>query len=73
MTQEAGGLIRLGRAYRRLSQRQLGEATGIPPFRIFRLEHGLTRPRPGELAKIAEALDLPVLVEHLAGSARREP
>ena len=48
--------IKFGRNIRGWSQRQLGEATGLRPWRIWAIENGVYEPRVDELARILKAL-----------------
>ena len=48
--------IRVLRTWRGWSQRELAVATGLTPWRIFKLEKGLCHPRAEEIEKIFEAL-----------------
>ena len=52
----SGENIRVLRIWRNWSQRELGVATGLTPWRIFKLEKGLCAPRAEEMNKIFEAL-----------------
>ena len=51
-----GHAIKLGRAMRNMSQRQLAQATGLRIHRVWQLENDVTPPRPEELALILGAL-----------------
>jgi hypothetical protein len=51
-----GDAIRIGRTFRHMSQRQLGQATGLPVWRIWKLENNVCRPSQDEIAVILEAL-----------------
>lgn len=51
-----GHAIKLGRAMRNLTQRQLAEAAGMKQHRLWTIENDRDRPRPDELAKILNAL-----------------
>ena len=51
-----GETIRILRILRGWSQRELGAATGITPWRIFKLEKGICVPRVEEVQKIFEIL-----------------
>lgn len=48
--------IRIVRIIRGWSQRELAEASGIPAWRVWRLEQGISPPRPDEIQKIWTAL-----------------
>ena len=50
------GNIRVLRIWRGWSQRELAVATGLTPWRIFKLEKSLCAPRAEEMNKIFEAL-----------------
>jgi transcriptional regulator with XRE-family HTH domain len=58
MVIEPRDLIRTVRLARRLTQLELGRATGITNIRLSQIEIGYVRPRPEELARIAGALGL---------------
>jgi len=51
-----GRAIKIGRAFKGMSQRQLALATGLKIHRIFSIENDVKPPRPAELAKILRAL-----------------
>ena len=51
-----GKAIQVGRALRGMTQRELAEASGLPVWRVWSLEHGVKPPKPDELAKILMAL-----------------
>lgn len=51
-----GETVRIARAVRGLSQRELGLACGLPSWRIWKIEHNELRPKPEEWAKIWHAL-----------------
>ena len=51
-----GENIRVLRIWQGWSQRELAVATGLTPWRIFKLEKGPCRPRAAEIQKIFEAL-----------------
>ena len=54
---EGGAALRLARHARKLSQRQLGELSGLPIWLIFQIEHG--RPAaPREMTKLLRALSI---------------
>ena len=53
-----GENIRVLRIWQGWSQRELAVATGLTPWRIFKLEKGLCRPRTEEIHKIFEALKM---------------
>ena len=52
----SGDTIRILRILRGFSQRQLGLATGLKPWRVFKLENELCVPRVEEMNKIIEVL-----------------
>jgi transcriptional regulator with XRE-family HTH domain len=60
----AHDLVRLLRTLRGLSQRELSVRTGIPLIRIWRIERGVSRPRPREIRLLTDAL----ISSHPAGS-----
>ena len=51
-----GETVRIARAVRGLSQRELGKACGITSHRIWSIENGVYQPKPEEWAKIWGAL-----------------
>ena len=51
-----GRTIRVLRVFRGWSQRELGQVTGIKPWRLWRLEQGLCAPRSDEITRIVGAL-----------------
>ena len=66
---EAGGVgarVRAVREGRSLTQAEVAERAGVRWLAISRLENGHTRPRPGTVRKLAEALGVPV--ETLTGA-----
>ena len=52
----SGETIRIARAVRGLSQRQLGQACGLALWQIWQIENGVRQPKPEEWAKIWGAL-----------------
>ena len=55
-----GKKIKLIRTFRRLTQKELGEACGIHEVAIRKYELGKNIPKPEQLRKIAEALNVNV-------------
>jgi transcriptional regulator with XRE-family HTH domain len=53
-----GKAIRIGRALRGLSQRELGQACGMTLWQIWQIENGVRRLRPEEVVKILGALSI---------------
>lgn len=51
-----GNAIRIMRLVHGLSQRRLGELSGVKPWRIFQIEHGVVEPRDTEIARLLGAL-----------------
>lgn len=51
-----GNTIKVLRTLKGLSQKGLAEATEIPPWRIWRLEQGVSPPRPEEIQRLWSAL-----------------
>ena len=51
-----GRTIRTLRVFNGYSQRELAEASGLKPWRIWRLEQGFSEPRPDEAVRILNAL-----------------
>ena len=51
-----GNGIRVLRVFHGYSQRKLAQASGMKPWRIWRLEQGFSEPRPDELIAIVTAL-----------------
>ena len=51
-----GRTIRTLRVFHGYSQRELAEASGLKPWRIWRLEQGLSGPEPKQLARVVTAL-----------------
>ena len=51
-----GNGIRVLRVFHGYSQRELAEASGLKPWRIWRLEQGVSEPRPDEVVRIVGAL-----------------
>lgn len=56
-------LLRVGRALRRLSQREVARLASITPSRYWALENGYVAARPDELQRLAVVLDFGVLHE----------
>jgi len=52
----SGNAIQIGRAMRGWSQRDLAEAAGLTPWRIWKFENNRDTPRLEELAAILSAL-----------------
>ena len=57
---ELGARIRRSREEKRMSQGDIAKATGIDTACLSRLENGKHNPTATTLAKIAEALDVPI-------------
>ena len=55
----SGEAIRIGRAIKGWSQRELGKRTGLTPWRVWALENSVCAQRPEEMAKILRALSAP--------------
>lgn len=55
-----GGSLRAERSAAGLSQRVLGEIAGVAQSSISTAERGLKVPRPGTIAALAGALELPI-------------
>ena len=53
-----GYAIRIGRTFRHMSQRQLGEAAGLPVWRIWKIENNVSRPSQQEVAAILRVLSI---------------
>jgi ribosome-binding protein aMBF1 (putative translation factor) len=51
-----GRAIKIGRVVKGWTQRQLGAATGLKPWRIWALENNVYTPRTEEWSKIWHAL-----------------
>ncbi|MDI3462126.1 MAG: hypothetical protein OJF50_000947 [Nitrospira sp.] len=51
-----GDAVRIARAVRGLTQRELGNASGLPMWMIWQIEHGVRQPKPDEWANIWSAL-----------------
>jgi len=62
MSTPVGALIRSCRISRRLSQQELAEAAEIPRSAMNKIEHGLRRVQPHELAAIARVLTVDMQV-----------
>ena len=56
ITELNGQAIKIARAMRGWSQRELGEKSGLKPWRIWSMENNVFPPRPNELASILKAL-----------------
>lgn len=54
----AGNILRIARAKRGLSQRQLAAAAGVAPSTVGRIEAGKVQPSLPTLAKVLAAVDL---------------
>jgi len=54
--ERTGEAIRIARAVRGLSQRQLGQACGFTIYKIWSFENRVRQPKPEEWAKIWDAL-----------------
>jgi predicted transcriptional regulator len=52
----SGNAIQVMRVVRGLSRRELGELSGVKPWRIFQLEHQIVEPRENEVARLLDAL-----------------
>jgi transcriptional regulator with XRE-family HTH domain len=52
----SGDNLRVLRALRRLSQKELGKRVGLPQSRIWQYENNYATPSPNELTKIFNAL-----------------
>ena len=49
-------LMRVARAVRGLTQREIARATGLSVWRVWNLEHGLSEPTADEIVKLWGAL-----------------
>jgi transcriptional regulator with XRE-family HTH domain len=58
-----GTAVRLSRRTSDLTQRQLGERTGMTSMRVYQIERGHARVRPGELEALIR--ELPALADIL--------
>jgi transcriptional regulator with XRE-family HTH domain len=67
------GMIRLARAYRGLSQRELGQRAGIHPARLWKIERGVSAPRPDELERLLRTLQIGELHQFLEGRQELAP
>lgn len=56
--QHAGNLLKVARAKKHLTQRELAEAAGVPQSTVARIESGVRQPSLPVLAKILAAVDL---------------
>jgi len=52
----SGKTIKIGRAMKGWSQRELGKKAGLKMWRIWALENDVYGPRPDEVEKILQAL-----------------
>lgn len=54
-SQEIGGtmnIVKVARAVKGISQRELAEAAAVKPWRLCRIERGLVMPRPDEILRL---------------------
>ena len=51
-----GNAIRIGRAFKNLSQRELAQAAGLTPHRLWQIENNVGRASANELGRILGAL-----------------
>jgi transcriptional regulator with XRE-family HTH domain len=58
-------VIHVGRRVLGWSMQDVADRTGISPERIFRIEHGRTKPYEGELEKLALVLGRPELLDFI--------
>lgn len=70
-TRRVGAALAQQRRSRGLSQQQVGEAIGVEPETVSRMETGVISPSLKRLHQLAEVLDCPV--EALLGSASAHP
>ena len=67
-----GGRIRLRRTLMGLSQTGLGEVIGLTFQQVQKYERGANRVSASMLYRIAEALDVPVAIDHVSGIAHNK-
>lgn len=70
-TRRVGAELAHQRRLKGLSQQQVGEAIGVEPETISRMETGVISPSLKRLCQLAQVLDCPV--EAMMGAASRQP
>lgn len=70
-TRRVGAELAHQRRLKGLSQQQVGEAIGVEPETISRMETGVISPSLKRLCQLAQVLDCPV--ETMMGAASRQP
>ena len=70
-TRRVGAELAHQRRLKGLSQQQVGEAIGVEPETISRMETGVISPSLKRLCQLAQVLDCPV--ETIMGAASRQP
>jgi transcriptional regulator with XRE-family HTH domain len=53
-------VLRIARAIRRVSQRDVAQAAHIDPTRYWKIESGFILARPDEVERLMRVLDLPI-------------
>ncbi len=70
-TRRVGAALAYQRRLKGLSQQQVGEAIGVEPETISRMETGVISPSLKRLCQLAQVLDCPV--EQIMGEASHQP
>jgi transcriptional regulator with XRE-family HTH domain len=68
---EIGGLVRVRRLARDMSQEQLGERLGVTFQQVQKYENGANRISASRLAEIADALEVPITYFFPGGNGKR--